>query len=101
MRRGVLRMAVLGLGAALAGGGLWLIVAGCPLGFGLRLAIPGLVLIGAVIGERWRYRRVHAARPGPEWVATGERFVDPESGKLVTVFYRPSTGERRYVGSGS
>jgi hypothetical protein len=94
----LLRAAVLGLGAALIGGGLWLMQAGCGLGAGLRLAIPGLLLIAPIIGERWRYRRLQTARPGPEWLATDERFVDPESGRLVTVFYRKSTGERRYVG---
>jgi hypothetical protein len=30
-------------------------------------------------------------------VSTNERFIDPESGKTVTVFYQPFTGERRYV----
>jgi hypothetical protein len=97
MSRVLLRRAVLGLGAALVAGGLLLIRAGCPLGVGLRLAIPGLMLIAAVIGERWRYRRLETGRPGSGWIATDERFVDPESGKLVTVFYRPATGERRYV----
>jgi hypothetical protein len=96
---GVLRAAVLGLGAAMIGGGLLLTRAGCGLGAGLRLAVPGLLLIAAIIGERWRYRRLQTARPGPEWLATDERFVDPESGRQVTVFYRKSTGERRYVGS--
>ncbi len=101
MSRGgsLLRTAVLGLGAAMVGGGLLLMRAGCGLGVGLRLAIPGLLLIAAVIGERWRYQRLQIARPGPEWLATDERFIDPESGRLVTVFYRKSTGERRYVTS--
>jgi hypothetical protein len=94
----VLRAVVLGLGAAMLGGGIWLYRAAAP-GIGLRLLVPGLVLIIALLIERWRYRCLAGDRPGPEWVDTGERFVDPESGRLVTVFYRQSTGERRYVGS--
>jgi hypothetical protein len=40
-----------------------------------------------------------AARPlGPAWRATDEKFVDPETGELVTVWFDPETGERRYVG---
>jgi hypothetical protein len=95
----VLRAVALGLGAVIIGGGLWLCRVGAKPGAGLRLLIPGLVLIAALVIERRRYRCIAGERPGPGWVATGERFIDPESGKLVTVFYRPSTGERRYVGS--
>jgi hypothetical protein len=95
----MLRIALLGLGAAMVGCGILLTYAGCTLGIVLSLTVPGLLLIGAVVGERWRYRRLQAGRPGPGWIATDERFVDPESGKLVTVFYRASTGERRYVSS--
>ncbi len=46
-------------------------------------------------------RRYHAGRSGqaPEarFRATGERFVDPESGRDITVWTDPATGERRYV----
>ena len=57
--------------------------------------IWGIVLFLATLFERWRYR-AHASRDGDGWVATEERFVDPESGKLMQVFYQASTGERRY-----
>jgi hypothetical protein len=50
-----------------------------------------------VLFERWRYRPLTADQPGRDWHATPERFVDPESGRLVTVFFNPATGERRYV----
>jgi hypothetical protein len=93
---GVLRGALLGVGIAMLAGAVALAEAGCiPLGW--RLALPGLVLSVAALFERWRYKRLAGAPPGSEWVATAERFVDPESGKLVTVYYRPATGERRYV----
>jgi hypothetical protein len=32
-----------------------------------------------------------------DWRATPERFVDPETGRLVTVFFNATTGEGRYV----
>ena len=57
-----------------------------------------LVIVGLAI-ERWRYKSLADQPPGPNWVATGERFVDPETGKLVAVCHHPGTGERRYVAS--
>ena len=71
----------------------------CSLGLMLRLALPGVLLIGAGLFEKWRYKQLQEDRPGPNWVATEERFVDPESGRNVTVYYHPRTGERRYVAS--
>jgi hypothetical protein len=62
-----------------------------------RIAIPGLLLILALRIERWRYQHIGDPRPGPDWTPTDERFLDLETGRLVTVYYRPSTGERRYV----
>ena len=92
-----LRAALLVIGLALLVGAAAFATAGCGLGLTLRFALAGSLLIGAVLFERWRYKRLASGRPGPEWVETAERFVDPEGGKLVTVYYHPSTGERRYV----
>ena len=76
-----------------------LALAGCSLDVVLRPAVPGAVLLTALYVEQWRYKPLSTRAPGPGWVATGERFVDPESGRLVTVFYKAATGERRYVAS--
>jgi hypothetical protein len=57
----------------------------------------GALLFVGLVFERWRYKPLSDARLGPDWVATEERFVDPETGKLVTVYFHPATGERRYV----
>ncbi len=66
------------------------------LGLVLYLVLAGLVLTAAVAFERWRYRpRVDRARG--QWQLTGERFVDPATGKLMEVLYNPETGERDYV----
>ena len=34
---------------------------------------------------------------GTGWVRTTERFVDDKTGKTVTVYVKPLTGERAYV----
>jgi hypothetical protein len=95
--RSVLRTALYAVcGILLAAAG-WSAITGCTLGVILRLAVPGLVLLFGLAVERWRYKPVTGRPPGADWVPTNERFVDLESGKLITVFYQPSTGERRYV----
>ncbi len=90
-----MRAAVVVLGALLAAGGLaacWLAGAAgvAPLAFG------ALLLLGT-LAERHRYKRLDATAPGPGWQPNGERFIDPESGALVTVYAHERTGERRYV----
>ncbi len=91
-----MRTVVCIIGALCATGALALAVLRCFPAAGM-LAGWALVLLIGLLVERWRYKRVTRSRPGPEWVATAERFVDPESGRLVTVYYHPATGERRYV----
>ncbi|HEU0155011.1 MAG TPA: hypothetical protein VFQ82_03000 [Stellaceae bacterium] len=96
MRRALLRPALLIVGIALIGTAVALGLAGCGLGAALRLGLPGLVLAAALLIERWRYRPPAAHGLGPGWTATGERFIDPETGRLVEVWWRSETGERRY-----
>ncbi len=96
MTRSILRPVLLAIGGSMLAGAALLGLFGCSAS--LALAILGLLLVGAVLIERWHYKPLGAERPGPDWVATGERFIDPESGELVTVFYKPANGERRYVG---
>lgn len=43
------------------------------------------------------YGRAGARPLDRRWQATDERFVDPETGRLVTVWFDPETGRRRYV----
>ena len=54
------------------------------------------IMLAFVLFERFRYKPI-ADRPPPGWQATGERFIDPESGKPVTVYYDPKSGARQYV----
>jgi hypothetical protein len=97
MMQPILRSVLLAIGGLMLAGAALFGLAGCSAGAALATAIPGFVLVGAVLVERWHYKPLGGERLGPDWVATGERFVDPETGKLVTVFYKPTTGERRYV----
>ena len=42
-------------------------------------------------------RRPLEAPPGPDWVRTEERFVDPSSGETLAVWFHPASGKRAYV----
>jgi hypothetical protein len=96
MTRSALRAALYALGGLSIGGAAVLALIGCgPVALGL--AGWALVLVIGLMIERWRYKPLAERNPGPDWTATDERFVDPETGKLVTVYYHPSSGERRYV----
>jgi hypothetical protein len=96
MSRSALRAALYVVGGVLAASGVLLALAGCGTA-AAWLAGWGLILIIGLVIERWRYKSLTGPRPGPDWIATDERFVDPETGKLVTVYFHPATGERRYI----
>jgi hypothetical protein len=57
--------------------------------------IEAIIAAGLIVFERSRYR---ANRPAtaPGFEPTGERFIDPASGRETTVYYNPVTGERDY-----
>jgi hypothetical protein len=59
------------------------------------MSLWGVVLLAAMLFERWRYRQGGGTAQG-EWRDTDERFVDPETGLLTQVMYNPRTGDRRY-----
>ena len=96
MSGSALRGALYVVGGLFTGGGVMLALAGCRTA-AAWVAGWGLVLVLGLLFERWRYKPLTGVRLGPGWVATDERFVDPETGKLVTVYFHPATGERRYV----
>jgi hypothetical protein len=62
--------------------------------------IAGILFVGSLF-ERVRYKKLENADPGPGWRETDERFIDPETKQSVTVFFNPTSGERRYVAKGS
>jgi hypothetical protein len=59
--------------------------------------IWGAILVVGTVYDRFRYKPVETTPPGPGWMKTTEKFVDDETGTLVTVYIRPETGERSYV----
>ena len=93
----MLRAALLVIGGVMLAAAAIGALAGCRLAAMIPLAVWGAILAGGVLVERWRYQRLTDDRPGRNWQATPESFVDPETGRLVTVFFNPATGERRYV----
>ena len=90
----MLRNAVLASGLLLLCGGALLLMAR-PADALPALVLGSLITVSAVF-ERWRYKWLKTAQAA-KGAPTGERFVDPSSGKLVEVYYDPSTGERSYV----
>jgi hypothetical protein len=63
----------------------------------LWLLAGGILLTVGTAFERIFYKPVERNAPGVGWTRTGERFVDPDSGQTVDVFYNAGSGERRYV----
>ena len=93
----VLRVVLLMLGGLAIVAALVVAVTGGPVPAVAWLGIIGAMLFVGIVFERGRYKPATSDHPGPGWFATDERFVDPDSGKEVTVYYQPSSGERRYV----
>ena len=83
------------VGALLTACGIvWLAFGGGPL-----LLILGVIAAVSAALEPV-YGRAVGRPPVGDWRPTDEKFVDPESGRLVTVWFDPRSGERRYVDDG-
>ena len=92
------RAALLVPGVLLLAGGVIATTMGCPL---IPLIVFGAVLVLAALFERYVYKPIRSDAPGPDWQRTAEQFIDPRSGRTVTVYFNPRSGERRYVGEGN
>ena len=92
----MLRLVVLAAGVALLVGAAVLYAAYGP-GIGvIYCGAIGVIIVAGILIERDRYR-TGADRGHDRWQSTGERFVDPTSGRLMEVRYDPESGERDYV----
>ena len=92
----MLRNAVIAVGSLCLLGGLVALVTGAfpP---AVVFILWGVVIVLGTVFERVIYKRVLAVRPGPGWERTTERFIDDRTGKPVTVYIEPKTGERAYI----
>jgi hypothetical protein len=79
----------------LIGGVLTLQASGAAIYGAIQLFFGGAFLLFVLLVEARRYGSNRKLSTGP-WEATGERFVDPSTGKLTEVRYNPETGERDY-----
>ncbi|WBO23547.1 hypothetical protein [Sphingomonas abietis] len=64
------------------------------------LALALLFATACRFERRYRAGRSGQA-PDARFRPTGERFVDPETGRVTMVWTDPATGERRYVDDGA
>ena len=90
----MLRRLLLGLGILMLLAGASLVTVD-PADAAPLVVFGGLLTLSGVF-ERWRYKQPKTAAAA-RGSATGERFVDPESGALMEVWYDATTGERSYV----
>jgi len=56
-----------------------------------------VIVVAGIVFERYRYKPLEPGVPGAGWERTGERFVDDDTGRTVTVYLQKETGERQYV----
>jgi hypothetical protein len=92
-----MRATVIAIGGVLLGAAALGFRCGAPLGAVLAPAGLGVLILLGTLAERITYKPLQDGAPGPDWQATDERFVDPDSGAVVTVYFHERTGERRYV----
>ena len=93
----MLRNVVLAIGGVLLASGLMAGVAGAwgPAAFCL---VWGAILVFGIVYERVAYKTIVDKVPsGTGWKRTAERFIDDKSGRTITVYVKPFTGERAYV----
>jgi len=93
----MLRNVVLALGGAMLAMGIMGMIAG-NWTLGVPLAVWGAIFVFGIVYERYGYKKVIDKIPvGKGWNRTNERFVDDKTGRTVTVYVKPVTGERAYV----
>lgn len=91
----MLRNWVIGVGSVAVILGVAMLLSGFPPA-AVFLCWGALLVVGILI-ERFRYKPLERGEPGAGWERTTERFIDDDSGRPVTVYVRPETGERKYV----
>ena len=90
----MLRSAIIVIGALCVAGGAIAVLSGMMPGF--VFIFWGAVLLLGTLYERVRYKTLLQEKPGG-LVRTSERFVDDATGRTITVYVDPASGERSYV----
>jgi hypothetical protein len=94
---GAARAVSAALGAACIAAGLSRATALQDSGYATLAIVGGAVLLVGGLFERVRYKPIDGPRPGPGWEPTAERVIDPPTGRLLAVWWNPSTGDRCYL----
>jgi hypothetical protein len=92
----MLRALILAIGALMILGGVTVSLTGIAAPALWLFAVGAALVIGTAF-ERVFYKPLITGNTGPGWADTGERFVDPETGKMVKVLYNAASGERQYA----
>jgi hypothetical protein len=88
---------VLAIGGAMVIFGIMGMVAGS-FTVAIPVAVWGAIFVFGIVYERYAYKKVVDVVPaGKGWARTTERFIDDKTGKTITVYVKPLTGERAYV----
>ena len=94
----MLRQILIGIaGLAILGGAVCLAAVADSAPLALWMIAAGLILLIGTLYEKVIYKPLEPAAPGAGWERTGERFIDDKTGRPVTVYIEPRTGERKYV----
>ena len=91
----MLRVVLIGLGTVAVLTGIGLMATGH--WTGISMLVAGALLLVGTLYERVHYKKPVLRAPGPGWQPTHERFIDEETGKAITVWIEPGSGERVYV----
>ncbi|MGC8535657.1 MAG: hypothetical protein ACP5QR_09005 [Rhizomicrobium sp.] len=91
----MLRAVLIGLGIVAVLAGIGLMATGH--WTGISMLVAGALLLIGTLYERVHYKKPVTRAPGPGWQRTSERFIDDDTGKAITVWIEPKTGERVYV----
>ena len=94
----MLRGFTIGVGFLLLALSAYSALEGWPTPFILFPLIPALAMTLGVLYEGKRYKTILDEVPPGNWSDTGERFIDSETKRMVTVYADPGTGKRIYVG---
>ncbi len=97
----MLRISLIVVSVILLAGALSLFLIGQAWPAACVVTLEAALIFGGVVFERRRYKKVLDAAPvGDGWTATAERFIDPESGVEVVVWFNAAAGKRAYVRAG-